>query len=446
MHRGYDKAARRGTTLTVTGNYVGSGGTLLFNTALGGDSSVTDRMVVQGATSGASTLRISNVRGSGAQTIEGIKVIDVAGASNGTFTLLGDYAINGQQAVVGGAYADTLQKSGVSTPTDGDWYLRSSLINPPPAAPAGPLYQPGVPLYENYGAVLLGMNQAPSLEQRVGNRYWGGSEARANINPAQASSNSGDGSWTQSAFWGRVEGGQAALQPSNTTGSTYNTDQMKVQTGLDGLVLDNDRGRLIVGLTAQYVLTNADVSSFFGNGHIRAEGTGVGATWYGNNGFYVDGQAQTMFYHSDLSSDLAGSLTHGNEGFGYTFSIGSGKRIGSAMASRSGRRRSFPMRRSTSTPSLIASVHWSRWTMPTACSAASGFRSIIRGDGTTARASFAPTSTPSAICITSFWTAPGSMSPAPALPMPMTGCGAASVAAAPIAGPTAAIPVRRDHL
>jgi type V secretory pathway adhesin AidA len=59
-----------GTTLTVTGNYVGSGGTLLLNTALGGDSSVTDRMVVQGSTSGASTLRIANVGGTGAQTVE----------------------------------------------------------------------------------------------------------------------------------------------------------------------------------------------------------------------------------------------------------------------------------------------------------------------------------------------------------------------------------------
>lgn len=316
-----------GATLTVSGNYVGSGGTLALSTALGGDGSATDRMVVQGSTSGASTLRITNAGGSGAQTVGGIKVIDVTGASNGTFALQGNYVINGQQAVVGGAYAYTLQKNGISSPTDGDWYLRSSLINPPATAPTGPLYQPGVPLYENYGQVLLGMNQAPSLRQRVGSRYWGGSEAmaRAGVSNTQAS----DGSWTQSAFWGRIEGGQLALQPTNTTSSTYKADEVKVQTGLDGIALDNGRGRLIVGLTAQYGLTTADVSSFFGNGRIRAEGTGVGATatWYGHDGFYVDGQAQTMFYHSDLSSALAGSMTHGNEGFDYTFSAEGGRRI-----------------------------------------------------------------------------------------------------------------------
>ncbi|WP_430516844.1 autotransporter outer membrane beta-barrel domain-containing protein [Bradyrhizobium yuanmingense] len=316
-----------GTTLTVTGNYVGSDGTLLLNTALGGDGSITDRIVVQGSTSGASTLRIANIGGSGGQTVEGIKVIDIAGASNGTFALQGDYVIGGQQAVGGGAYAYTLQQNGISTPADGDWYLRSSLINPPPSAPAGPLYQAGVPLYENYAHVLLGMNQAPSLQQRIGNRYWGGSGAmaRAGVNTAQTA----EGSWTQSAFWGRIEGGQSALRPSNTTGSTYDSDEMKAQAGLDGVALDNGRGRLIVGLTAQYGLTTAFVTSAFGNGRIRAQGTGVGATatWYGHDGFYVDGQAQTMFYRSDLSSALVGSMTHGNEGFGYAFSLEGGKRI-----------------------------------------------------------------------------------------------------------------------
>ncbi|MDH2402039.1 autotransporter outer membrane beta-barrel domain-containing protein [Bradyrhizobium sp. SSUT18] len=316
-----------GTTLTVTGDYVGGNGLLRLNTALGSDASVTDRLVVQGSTLGATALRVANVGGTGAPTVEGIKVVDVGGASNGIFALQGNYVIQGQQAVVGGAYAYTLQKNGVSTPTDGDWYLRSSLVNPPPpAAPPGPLYQPGVPLYENYAQVLLGLNELPTLQQRVGNRYWGGSDAmaRAGIAPVP-----GDGSPAPSAFWGRIEGRRADLQPSNTTGSTYTADQMKLQAGLDGVVLENERGRLIVGLTAQYGLTTANVASFFGNGRIRVEGAGVGGTltWYGDNGFYVDGQAQSMFYHSDLSSVLVGSLTHGNEGLGYAFSVETGRRI-----------------------------------------------------------------------------------------------------------------------
>jgi outer membrane autotransporter protein len=317
-----------GTTLTVAGNYVGSGGTLLLNTALGGDSSATDRMVVQGATSGTSTLRISNVGGAGAQTVEGIKVIDVAGASNGTFALQGDYVLSGQQAVIGGAYAYTLQKNGISTPTDGDWYLRSSLVNPPAAAPAGPLYQPGVPLYENYAQVLLGMNALPTLQERAGNRYWGGSDATERTGLANASM--GGVPAQPTPVWGRIEGQHSAFTPSNTTGSTYNADQWKAQAGIDGLLLENGRGRLIVGLNAQYGSANANVTSFFGNGTIRVQGSGVGTslTWYGDDGFYVDGQAQAMFYHGDLASVLTGSMIHGNEGMGSAFAIESGKRIG----------------------------------------------------------------------------------------------------------------------
>ncbi|WP_370116228.1 autotransporter outer membrane beta-barrel domain-containing protein [Bradyrhizobium sp. USDA 329] len=317
-----------GTMLTVTGNYVGNGGTVQLNTRLGGDSSPTDLLRVQGSTSGTSLLRVTNVGGFGAQTVEGIKVVDVVGASNGSFSLLGNYVFHGEQAVVGGAYAYTLQKNGIASPGDGDWYLRSSLINPPVSAPSGPLYQPGVPLYENYAQVLLGMNDLPTLQQRAGNRYWGGSDAmaRAGVVPPVP----GVASPTPTAFWGRIEGGHSDLQPSNTTGSTTKADQLKVQTGLDGLALEDERGRLIVGLTAQYGLTTADVASFYGNGRIRVEGTGVGATltWYGDNGFYVDGQAQSMFYRSDLSSVLAGSMTHGNEGVGYAFSAETGKRIG----------------------------------------------------------------------------------------------------------------------
>jgi outer membrane autotransporter protein len=319
-------------TLTAAGNYTGNGGTLEMETVLGGDASPTDRLVIAGNTAGSTTVRLLNRGGGGAQTVDGIKIIDVGGASNGTFTLAGDYMLQGRPVIVTGAYGYALYQNGVSTPTDGDWYLRSSLTNPPaspgaPSAPAAPLYQPGVPLYQNYGQVLLGMNQASSLQERVGNRYWNGSDAMARASggaPAQT-----DGSWTQSAFWGRVEGGQSRLQPANTASSSYDADQVKTQAGLDGFALDGERGRLIVGLTAQYETTNAAVSSVYGNGRIRAEGAGVGATatWYGYDGLYVDGQAQGMFYRGHLSSDVVGTMVHGNEGVGYTVSVESGKRF-----------------------------------------------------------------------------------------------------------------------
>ena len=87
-------------TLTIDGNYTGNGGTLEIESELGGDASPTDRLVVTGDTAGTTSVRVTNLGGTGAQTVEGIKIVDVGGASNGVFSLLGDYVIAGQQAVV----------------------------------------------------------------------------------------------------------------------------------------------------------------------------------------------------------------------------------------------------------------------------------------------------------------------------------------------------------
>src|ERR1700754_2182794 len=174
-------------TLTVNGNYIGQGGTLAIEANLDGDASAADRLVVTGDTSGTTNVKVTKVGGNGAQTVEGIKIIDVQGASNGTFNLVGDYLFQGQQAVVSGAYAYRLYKNGVSTPADGDWYLRSSAVPPvdttpptspaapaAPSQPAAPLYAPSVAVYEAYAGVLQRLNDLGTLQQRVGSRDGGG--------------------------------------------------------------------------------------------------------------------------------------------------------------------------------------------------------------------------------------------------------------------------------
>ena len=50
-----------GTTLTVAGNYVGNGGTLVLNTFLGGDGSPSDKLIINGGTADPSLMRIFNV-------------------------------------------------------------------------------------------------------------------------------------------------------------------------------------------------------------------------------------------------------------------------------------------------------------------------------------------------------------------------------------------------
>ncbi|MBN9603022.1 MAG: autotransporter outer membrane beta-barrel domain-containing protein [Afipia felis] len=302
-------------TLTINGNYLGNGGRLEIATVLGDDSSQTSRLVVNGTTSGNTQVSIINRGGLGAQTVEGIKIIDVTGASNGSFILNGNYTFQGAPAVIAGAYAYRLYQGGVSTPTDGDWYLRSALTDPgTPSGPDGtPLYQPGVPVYEVYAANLQALNTLPTLQQRVGNRIW--------------ASGASDGN----GIWGRTESTRGHFNGDvSTTGLVQSIDTWKMQVGADRVLVDTDAsGRLVAGVNASYGQANSKINSIFGDGSVMTNGYGLGATltWYGLTGFYVDGQAQVSRYNSNLHSALRGTLTHDNVGYGEAFSVEAGKRI-----------------------------------------------------------------------------------------------------------------------
>ncbi|TPI21035.1 autotransporter-associated beta strand repeat-containing protein [Mesorhizobium sp. B4-1-1] len=312
-------AAAPGTVLTVTGDYVGNGGKVLINAALDGDASTTDRLVVHGSTSGTGVLAVTNVGGAGAQTSEGIKIVDIDGSSAGTFTLAGDYVFEGAQAVVGGAYAYRLYKNGVSTPADGDWYLRSTLIND-----TGPLYAPSTPLYEAYAGVLQSFNELGTLQQRIGNRTWGEGAT------PQGADVPGQGPVDGNAIWARIDAAHGKFEPkTSTTGTDYDVTTRKLNAGVDGLLHESEAGTLLGGITVHYGTVSSDVSSTFGAGSISATGYGLGGTltWLGNSGFYVDTQAQATWYDSDINSAVLGKLADGNNGFGYALSVESGQKI-----------------------------------------------------------------------------------------------------------------------
>ncbi|MBO9591225.1 MAG: autotransporter outer membrane beta-barrel domain-containing protein [Devosia sp.] len=305
-------------TLTIAGNYLGSGGTLEIETVLGDDSSTTDRLVVTGDTSGSTNVRVINLGGAGAQTVEGIKIVDIGGISAGSFRLVGSYTFEGDPAVVGGAYAYRLYRGGVTTPADGDWYLRSSLID------AGtPLYQAGAPIYEAYATVLQSFNTLETLQQRVGNRSWTAGMVDIGAVPEAAQANSG--------IWGRVVAGHGRTIPkSSTTGASVDSTVWQLQAGTDGDLLVDENGRLTGGLSLRYGTVSADISSAFGQGTIGSTGYGFGGslTWYGQSGFYLDAQANLTWYDSGLSSTTANrSLVSGNKSFGYAMGLELGQQI-----------------------------------------------------------------------------------------------------------------------
>ncbi|MFO1141627.1 MAG: autotransporter-associated beta strand repeat-containing protein [Amaricoccus sp.] len=319
-----------GTRLAVTGDYVGQGGVLHLSTELGGDDSPTDRITIGGDASGSGIVEVSNAGGTGAETVDGIKLIDVAGKSKASFTLAGDFELEGRQSIVAGAYAYSLYQGGVDTPGDGDWYLRSGLIEP---GGGGGQVQPGVPVYEGYPATLLALNGLPTMQQRIGNRYWSGQGNPASIDAGNGVAVPPDGYAEDKRAWARLDASHGRLEPdvSDNDTPTYDLQTVKLQVGIDRPVKELDDGSLLVGgVTFNYGTVDNDVSSDFGDGKISTTGYGLGGslTWFQGDGVYFDGQAQVAWYDSDLSSDLVDEkLVSGNDGFGWALGVEGGKRI-----------------------------------------------------------------------------------------------------------------------
>lgn len=120
-----DAPAAADDVLTVANNYAGAAGSFVaLNTVLGDSSAASDRLVVQGNSSGNSVLRINNAGGAGAATTgNGILVVQVDGTSDATFTLEGS-------TITAGAFEYSLHKVG------NNWYLQSQ---PRSAASATPV-------------------------------------------------------------------------------------------------------------------------------------------------------------------------------------------------------------------------------------------------------------------------------------------------------------------
>ena len=103
--------------LTINEDFTGNGGKLVFNTVLNDDTSETDKLKVLGNTAGNAFVAVNNIGGTGAQTIEGIEIIEVAGNSDGTFEKAG--------RIVAGAYDYNVVQKG------SNWYLTSFIPAPP---------------------------------------------------------------------------------------------------------------------------------------------------------------------------------------------------------------------------------------------------------------------------------------------------------------------------
>ena len=295
-------------TLTVTGDYTGSGGTLLFNTVLGDDTAASDKLIVNGSTSGQTRVAVNNVGGIGAQTVNGIQLIQVDGASNGQFDLAG--------RAVGGQYEYFLFKGGKADPNDGDWYLRSELPVAPPepdpclADPNAPgcvitlpdqcLIDPSLPqclppvpvLRPEPGAYLA--NQSAAV-QMFGTRFHdrNGGTARG---------------LAERGAWARVSRHQADYGVIGDQ-LTVNGDTDVLQVGTDVFTWGAERGQLGVMLgsgRANNTVTSR-LTGYSAKGKVEGQAIGIYGSWLQDpaqtTGLYVDAWANHAQFKNSVQGD-----------------------------------------------------------------------------------------------------------------------------------------------
>ncbi len=349
-------------TLTIAGNYTGNDGHLYLNTQLGDDSSPTDKLIVTGDTAGSTTLHITNVNGLGAQTVNGIEVIEVGGQSDGDFTLYkGHVDIN--------AWTYTLKQDG------GDWYLRSESddvpddggevtppddggdvtppddggdvtppddggeVTPPddggdvtPPDDGGDVTPPDdggdVTPPDDGGDVTPpdddgditppdGGDVTPVAPQYradigvyLGNQWMARNLQMQTLYDREGSQyRSADGS-----IWMRFKAGKAESQAVNGN-VDIDSDYSQFQLGGDILTWSDGAQSVTVGLMGSYINANtdstgnrgADGSQFSANGSVDGYNLGLYATWFADaqshRGAYIDSWYQYGAYNNSVDND-----------------------------------------------------------------------------------------------------------------------------------------------
>lgn len=255
--------------------FTGNGGTLLFNTQLGDDTSLTDKLVIAGDANGQANVRVLNAGGAGAKTDRGIELIDIGGASNAQFDLVG--------RAVGGQYEYFLVKD-----ANGNWYLRSELATAPdpclvdptlpeckPVDPVDPIDPPTPILRPETGAYLA--NQF-ALDQMLRHSYRDRQGGAAAVDGIRG--------------WARVDATQSKLGAVDDQ-LDLRVDRSRLQLGADIGVFDDGRGRVgVMGTAARSsAASRSDVTGFSARGKVEGGALGVYGNW-ANDAMYVDASVQ----------------------------------------------------------------------------------------------------------------------------------------------------------
>ncbi|MEM8695467.1 MAG: autotransporter outer membrane beta-barrel domain-containing protein [Pseudomonadota bacterium] len=181
-------------------------------------------------------------------------------------------------------------------------------------------------VYEAYPSALQLLADAPTRQQRVGNRYWAG----RGHSEAVRENASRDSHIHGSGIWLRADIGLGTADPDrSSTQAEYDIDTYEAQMGVDGVLWRGEQGAIIGGLTAQYATAETDVSSSLRSDDITTSAYGIGATltYYGASGFYADVQGRYTWLDSNLGSSSQARRVRDNDAKAYVLSLELGHRV-----------------------------------------------------------------------------------------------------------------------
>ena len=316
-----------GAVLTVDGNYAGNSGTLIMGTALEGDASATDRFVVTGDVSGSTNVRVNNLGGRGAGTLNGIKLIEVQGSADSS-------AFRQDGRIVAGAYDYRLIRGARN------WYLtnRTDLEtglpiiggdggenpgdgggNPGDGSNPGNGVNPGngggVMVLRPEGAAYAANLAAASrlfdtrMSDRQGTRY---------LDPST-------GKEQYTSLWLRMSGDHNRL---NAGGGQLSTRANSVVTMLGGDVMATDKARL--GVMAGYgnskSNTRSDITGYRAKGQINGYTTGLYGTWFAegtdDKGLWADSTLQYSWFNNSVDGEDEADESYKSKGLSASLSTG----------------------------------------------------------------------------------------------------------------------------
>ncbi|WP_447892715.1 autotransporter family protein [Pseudomonas marginalis] len=307
-------STRTSDTLTVNGNYTGTGGQLALQSVLAGDGSPSDRLVVsQGTMQGSTSIRVTNLGGAGAATLQdGIQVVQAlnGATSSGTVFALG-------APVSAGAYDYRLFKGGVTAGTSENYYLRSTIpVVPPdpviivplptpvpgePPLPTNPgitpipIYRPEVPIYAALFPAAQQMVQGMlgTFHQRMGDQSQ---QQQTGALPAG---------------WGRVYGTSSRQSFAGTVNPTLDSSVTGFQVGSDVYAGTMGDGQQRLGFFVGHSRLKGTVKGFNGGREdksagkttLRGDSLGVYWTLIGANQAYLDVVLMGTRFNGNNESD-----------------------------------------------------------------------------------------------------------------------------------------------